>query len=71
MKIGAMVESFRLDVEGGLNAAAELKVDGVQLYAVRGEMHPNNITSKCRSVKARFRLNLTWPLCGKRVMTVI
>lgn len=38
MKIGAMVESFRLGLEGGLRKAAELGVDGVQIYATTGEL---------------------------------
>jgi len=38
-KIGVMVESFRLGLKGGLEAAAKLKVDGIQLYATGGETH--------------------------------
>lgn len=49
MKIGAIVESFRLGLDGGLKAAAGLKVDGVQIYAVRGEMRPGALSSKQRA----------------------
>lgn len=38
-KIGVMLESFRLGLAGGIQAAAELGVDGVQLYATGGETH--------------------------------
>ena len=38
-KIGAMVESFRAGLRGGLEAAASLGVQGVQLYATGGETH--------------------------------
>jgi sugar phosphate isomerase/epimerase len=37
MKIGVMIESFRDGLEGGLDAAARLGVDGVQLYVTSGE----------------------------------
>lgn len=49
MKIGVMVESFRLGLEGGLQAATVLGADGVQIYATRGDMHPDNLTSAARS----------------------
>ncbi|MGA0334222.1 MAG: sugar phosphate isomerase/epimerase family protein [Kiritimatiellia bacterium] len=38
-KIGVMLESFRLGLEGGIRAAADLNVDGIQLYATAGETH--------------------------------
>ena len=49
MKIGAMVESFKAGLEGGLQAAAELGVSGVQIYATSGEMHPENINTSGRN----------------------
>ncbi|MBQ8474225.1 MAG: sugar phosphate isomerase/epimerase [Clostridia bacterium] len=45
MKIGAMVESFRLDFEGGIKAAASLGVDGVQAYATNGELAYDQMTA--------------------------
>ena len=67
MKIGAMVESFRLGVEGGLKAAAELGVDGVQIYATGGEMHPDNLKAagrqQLRAKLAGLKLELA-ALCG-------
>ena len=36
-KVGVMVESFRLGVRGGIEKAAELGLDGVQIYVTRGD----------------------------------
>lgn len=67
MKIGVMVESFRLGLEGGLEAAAALKADGVQMYAVRGQTHPDNMNSAARSALRRrlsdLRLEMA-AVCG-------
>lgn len=49
MKIGVMVESFRLGLDGGLKAAAELRADGIQMYAVRGQTHPDSMNAAARS----------------------
>jgi sugar phosphate isomerase/epimerase len=38
-KIGVMLESFRLGLGGGIQAAAQLGVDGIQFYATGGETH--------------------------------
>ena len=48
MKIGVMVESFRLGLEGGLKAAAEVGADGVQMYAT-GEQHPDKLDASARA----------------------
>lgn len=39
MKIGVMVESFRLGWAGGLKAATAVGADGVQMYATKGDTH--------------------------------
>lgn len=44
-----MVESFRLGLDGGLQAAADLGVQGVQIYATGGETHPDNLKSADRT----------------------
>ena len=49
MKIGVMVESFRLDLEGGLKAAAEVGAQGVQIYATGGEMDPQALNAAKRA----------------------
>lgn len=44
MKIGAMVESFRLGFRAGVEKAAELGIEGIQAYATNGELAPENMT---------------------------
>jgi sugar phosphate isomerase/epimerase len=53
MKIGAMVESFQLGLEGGLKAAAAVGVAGVQIYATGGEMHPDTLKGAARGALRR------------------
>lgn len=45
LKIGVIVESFRQGLEGGIRKAAEVGAQGVQIYASRGEMAPENLTT--------------------------
>jgi sugar phosphate isomerase/epimerase len=47
-KIGVMVDSFRLGIREGLKKAKEVGADGVQIYAVRGEMDPDNLNKQSR-----------------------
>ncbi len=44
MKIGAMVESFRLGFRGGVEKAASLGVAGIQAFATTGELAPEKMT---------------------------
>ena len=46
MKIGAMVESFRLGFRGGVEKAASLGVSGIQAFATDGELAPENMTKE-------------------------
>ncbi|MBQ3791982.1 MAG: sugar phosphate isomerase/epimerase, partial [Clostridia bacterium] len=46
MKIGAMVESFRLGFRAGVEKAAELGIAGIQAYATYGELAPENMTDE-------------------------
>lgn len=46
--LGIMLESFKLPCLDALAAAAALKVQGVQVYATRGELAPENMTGKKR-----------------------
>jgi L-ribulose-5-phosphate 3-epimerase len=46
--IGIIVDSLRLPLREGLKTAKELGADGVQIYAVDGEMAPENLTSAAR-----------------------
>lgn len=47
-KIGVIVDSFRVGIREGLKKAKEVGADGVQIWAVRGEMDPGNLTAAAR-----------------------
>lgn len=47
-KIGIIVDSFRLPIREGIVKAAELGAEGIQIYATRGEMMPDELTSSDR-----------------------
>lgn len=47
-KIGVIVDSFRVGVREGLLKAKEVGADGVQIYAVEGEMDPANLSVAAR-----------------------
>lgn len=42
--IGVILDSFRAGFEGGIQKAAALGVQGLQIYAVYGELAPENLT---------------------------
>lgn len=44
--IGAIIESFRLPTLEAVKKAAELKLDGLQMYATNGEHAPENLSGK-------------------------
>lgn len=48
MKIGILSDCFGLGFLGGIQKAQDLGVDGVQLYAVSGELAPENMSKKAR-----------------------
>lgn len=47
-KIGVIVDSFKVGVREGLAKAKEVGADGVQIYAVSGEMDPANLNASAR-----------------------
>ncbi|MED1468491.1 sugar phosphate isomerase/epimerase family protein [Bacillus salipaludis] len=47
-KIGVIVDSLRLPLREGLKAVKEMGADGVQIYAVNGEMAPENLSGQSR-----------------------
>jgi L-ribulose-5-phosphate 3-epimerase len=47
-KIGVMVDSFRLGLMEGIQKAKEVGASGIQIYAVSGEMAPENLTASRR-----------------------
>jgi L-ribulose-5-phosphate 3-epimerase len=56
MKIGVMVDSFRLDLERGLERAAAVGAQGVQIYVVEGGMAPENLSAgRRREILHRVR----------------
>jgi sugar phosphate isomerase/epimerase len=66
-KIGVMVESFRVGLWQGLEAASKLGVDGVQLYASAGESHFAKMDGPARAklLKTAKDLKLEFSaLCG-------
>jgi sugar phosphate isomerase/epimerase len=54
-KIGVIVDSFRVGVQEGLLKAQKIGADGVQLYAVKGELDPANLsTAQRKELKDRI-----------------
>lgn len=47
-KIGVIVDSFGVGVREGLKKAKAVGADGVQIYAVKGEMDPDNLSAAAR-----------------------
>lgn len=47
-KIGVIVDSFKVGVREGLVKAKNVGADGVQIYAVSGEMDPDNLSTAQR-----------------------
>lgn len=54
-KIGILVDNLEMGVGPGIDKAAELGADGVQLYCTSGQMHPSNMDAAAR---AAFKANL-------------
>ena len=67
LKIGAMVESFRCGIRGGIEKAAALGAEGVQMYATDGELAPENMTAeKISEVRDMIKSNglVISAICG-------
>lgn len=47
-KIGVITDSFRLGLREGIKKAKDVGAEGIQLYAVRGEMAPENLSPTAR-----------------------
>lgn len=65
--IGIMADSFRLSLRDGLKKAAELGAQGVQIYAVAGEMSPEEMTQENRRELLKYIKGLgikVSALCG-------
>ena len=48
LKVGVMVESFRVGVREGVRMTREVRADGIQVYTTRGEMAPENLSKSGR-----------------------
>lgn len=48
-KCGIIVDSLRLPLKEGLKKAKDMGADGVQIYAIKGEMAPENLSAVQRS----------------------
>jgi len=48
MKIGVIPDCFRIPIKEGIKKAAELKMDGIQPYATRGDLDPKNLSKTGR-----------------------
>ncbi len=53
-KIGVLVESFRLGVRPGIEKAASIGADGVQIFATSGEADPDNLDPAARKELKSF-----------------
>ncbi|UQZ83434.1 Inosose dehydratase [Paenibacillus konkukensis] len=66
-RIGVIVDSFGIGVREGLKKAKEVGADGVQIYAVSGEMDPAALTPSARKELKAFIASLGLDisaLCG-------
>lgn len=54
LKVGVMIESFRLGVKPGIRKAAEIGADGFQIYVTKGEAAPWNLSQTGRRDFKRF-----------------
>lgn len=66
-KIGVIVDSFRVGVKEGIKKAREVGASGIQIYAVSGEMDPDNLSNSARKELLRFITNndlVVSALCG-------
>lgn len=67
LKIGVMVDSFRLKLEDGIKRAAEVGASGIQIYSTSGEMAPENLSAgRRREILDIIRSNglVVSALCG-------
>jgi L-ribulose-5-phosphate 3-epimerase len=66
-QIGVMVDSFRLGLHQGIERAKHVGASGIQIYAVQGEMAPENLDSAKRRTILDFIITngmLVSALCG-------
>lgn len=54
LKIGVLVDCLRLGARAGIEQAAEIGAEGVQIYVTGGEMAPENLSTSGRREFRRF-----------------
>jgi len=54
MKIGVIHSSFRLETRAAIKKAAEIALDGIQLYTTSGDLDPKNLTPSGRKDLKQF-----------------
>jgi sugar phosphate isomerase/epimerase len=57
-KIGVIVDSFGVGLREGLKKAKEVGAEGVQIYAVKGEMDPDNLSAEARRELKKYIADL-------------
>jgi L-ribulose-5-phosphate 3-epimerase len=45
LKTGVIVDSFRIPLREGISKAQQIGADGIQIYAVSGEMAPESLSN--------------------------
>lgn len=64
MKIGVITDCFRLNTTDAIQKAAQLELDGVQIYATTGEFSPETLTPE-KKRNTRRLLKKTISLCRR------
>ncbi|HOK79226.1 MAG TPA: sugar phosphate isomerase/epimerase family protein [bacterium] len=54
MKIGVIPDCFRMPIKQAIRKAAELNLDGIQPYATRGDLSPENLSRTGRDELKKF-----------------
>lgn len=54
MKIGVIPDCFRMPIKQAIKKSAELRFDGIQPYATKGELDPSNMTKTARDDFKKF-----------------
>ena len=53
-KVGVIVDSFRIGVHEGVKKARDVGAAGIQMYATRGEMAPENLNTEARKELLKY-----------------
>lgn len=56
--IGAIVESFRMETKAAIKTAADMGLDGLQMYCTKGEHAPENFSKEARRELLKYTKDL-------------